>query len=302
MILDFNSKEKIVGIFMITVFILLMSMVVLIGRGKDWFRENVIYYTTFEESYNLQTNASVKQYNADIGRVKEISLEGDRVKVTLAIFEEYAPRIRKDSVASVESVNYIGNKYISIKSGSTDSPPLEEEGTLPSVAKKSLTEILEEFEVEKTAKMVIKAIQNVAELTHSLKNPEGPLFTVLENVNNALSQLELRIATILDNVETITGNIPNTLQIVDNDLKKVDEIGNGILENISQLKEILQNVQEGSVHVPPITRNTRQGIAEIRSGVENIDDVVKSIKKNVLIRSNLPPEPDAGALDAGLRN
>ncbi|MCJ7616946.1 MAG: hypothetical protein MUO43_10470, partial [Desulfobacterales bacterium] len=66
---DYNKKEKIVGTFVIGIVILMLTMLIIIGRGKDWFKTYIIYYTTFEESYNLKENAAVKLYKADIGKV-----------------------------------------------------------------------------------------------------------------------------------------------------------------------------------------------------------------------------------------
>ena len=46
----------------------------MIGRGQGLFKKYVTYYTTFNESYNLQTNAAVKLFKTDIGKVKQITL------------------------------------------------------------------------------------------------------------------------------------------------------------------------------------------------------------------------------------
>ena len=72
--LNYSRTDKIVGTFVICIAILLLSTVVIIGRGKDWFKKYVTYYTTFEESYNLEVNAAVKLFKTDIGKVKEITL------------------------------------------------------------------------------------------------------------------------------------------------------------------------------------------------------------------------------------
>ena len=62
--LDFSKKEKIVGTFIITVAVLLLVTVVIIGRGKDWFKKYITYYTVFDEGYNLQADTSVKLFSA----------------------------------------------------------------------------------------------------------------------------------------------------------------------------------------------------------------------------------------------
>ncbi len=301
MILSFNTKEKIVGTFIIGVFILLLSMVVLIGRGKDWFKKNIIYTASFSESYNLDTSAPVKLFNADIGKVKKIVLEGDRVKVTLAIYEEHAPRIKVDSVATVDGISYIGKKYISIKPGSEDSVPLDTGGEIKTVESKSISDILAEFEVEKTARMVIKSVQDLSELTQLLKNPQGPLFTAINSINKTLSEIESRIGTIMDNAVVATSKVPGTVDQAKTDLEKIHEIGDRVLENIATVKQILANIERGSEDVPPATRSIRNRLQEASELMENATDVTKSLKKNILIRSNIPPAPKGDGVDAGLR-
>jgi phospholipid/cholesterol/gamma-HCH transport system substrate-binding protein len=293
--------EKVVGTFVISVFVLLLTMVVLVGRGQDWFRKNVIYYTTFGESYNLDINSPVKLFNADIGKVKKINLVGDRVEVTLAIYEEFAYRIRKDSTASVDGISYIGKKYISIKPGTDKADPIGEKGFIPSVENKSIGDILKEFEIEKTAKMVIKAVQDLAEITEKMKDPNGPLFTALGSINRSLSEVELRIGKIMDNVALSTSKVPHAVDQAQGDLEKVHEIGEALLVNIKDLKKIIANVEKGSKDIPPVTSSVKSGVTEIRSAVENIDEVVKALQKNVLIRSNIPPAAKGDAVDAGLR-
>lgn len=293
--------EKVVGTFVIVVFVLLLAMVVLVGRGKDWFRKNIMYTTSFGEAYDLERNSPVKLFNANIGKVQKVELIGDRVEVTLAIYEEFAERIRTDSLATVEGISYIGKKYITIKPGSESAPLIEEEGRIPSLENKSISELLQEFEIEKTAKMVIKAVQDLADITAVIKDPEGPLFTALDSINQSLHAVESRIGAIMDDAALATSKVPGTVDQARADLEKVHEIGEVLLIHIAEIRKIIDNIELGSRQVPPVTRSLKSGIAEIRSGVENIDEVVQALQKNVLIRSHIPPDPDADALDAGLR-
>ncbi|VFQ43669.1 MlaD family protein [Desulfoluna butyratoxydans] len=301
MIVRYDTREKVVGAFMLSIMILLALTVLAIGRSKDWFREKVTYFTTFKESYNLETNAAVKLFNADIGKVTEVSLVGNVVHVRMAIFAEYAPRIRKDSIATVQSVNYIGNKYISITPGTPESPELLADEEISSEEQPSVADLLAKFEVEETAKKVIRAVQDVSEVATLLRDPEGPLFEALNSINNSLNAVEVRVGAILDSLAVAVDKMPHTVDLVDRDLEKVHEIGMEIQTNIALLQQVLENVEVGSRDVPAITETTVKGIEEIRVGVEQIDEVVKSLKKSILIRGNLPPGPEVRGQDAGTR-
>lgn len=287
--LNFSKKEKTVGIFIICIVVILLTTVVIIGRGKDWFKTYIIYYTTFDESYNLKEDAAVKLFKADIGKVKKIILVENKVKVKLAILEEYSSRIRSDSVTIVESPTFIGSEYISIKPGSTESPLIPEGGEINSTAKKSIADLMSEFQVEETAKKVIGMVQDISEITQIMRDPDGPFFTTVNNLNKTVSHLE-----------AITGDLQAGKGTAGSILKS-REVLQIILDDLDKITQILESVEEGSHDIPEVTRSTKRGINEIRDGVENIDKVVDSLKKNFLIKPNLSPEPKGKNIDAGLR-
>ena len=157
--ITYSRKEKIVGIFVISIALLLLSAIIVIGRGKNWFENYNTYYTTFNESYNLKVGADVKLFKTNIGKVKELTVE-DKVRVKLVILEKYKSRIRTNTLATVESPTLIGSEYISIIPGSADSPLLPQEGDISSKAKKSIADVIAEYEVEKTVRTLFQAIED----------------------------------------------------------------------------------------------------------------------------------------------
>ena len=365
--LKYSNKERAAGIFVICSVLLLITTMVIIGRGKDWFEKYITYYTTFDESYNLQKDTAVKLLETNIGKVKKVSLLADRVRVELLILEEYAPRIRTGAVATVESPTFIGSEYLSIKPGKNkDAPMISEGGLIPSSPRRSLSDLLEEFEVEKTAKLVVTAVQDFSELAHIIREPEGPLFRILNDISVTIGHMEkitselqagkgtagsflksnqlvntihenlTKVGAILDHIETITATLPRkstrideildhinaataktpaAMDKVQDNLVTIQAIGEGLVENITDLKVILtevkqdldafnvilNNMEKASFDVPKVTRSTAEGIQEFRESIENIDKVVKSLQQNFLIRPNLPPEPVGKNTDAGLR-
>ena len=327
---DYNKKEKIVGTFVIGIVVIMLAMLIIIGRGKDWFKTYITYYTTFDESYNLREDAAVKLYKADIGKVKKITLAEDKVKVELVILEDYSSRIRSDSVAIVDSPTFIGSEYISIIPGSADAPLIEKGGEIPSREKKSVSDILAEFEVEKTAKMVIPAIQDVAEIAQIMRDPKGPLFASLDSFNRTLSYFERvardieagkgtiggiirsrelldkilsdldKLGEILENINKASSKTPVVMDQVQDNLAAIKKIGNDVSKSVSSIKRIVKQVEENR-DIPEITHSVKNGIKEIRDSVDEIDKVVQSLQKNFLIKSKLPPEEEPENIDAGLR-
>ena len=313
----FDAKERIVGAFMVVMVALLLIIVVLLGRGKDWFEAYVTYYTVFDEAYNLSENAQVKLYKADIGKVKSVGLERDKVKVELAILKDYASRIKTDSVATVESPTLIGSEYVSIKPGTPDAARIPEKGTIPSQAKKSLDDVMAEFEVEKTAKMFVKSLQAISEIVGHISDPEGPFYASLDSLAQAMANMEAVTLEIREGrgsvgklvyseelIQQIRDRITHVNRIlanIEDATRKTPEIMDSLKESTEMINQILVNIETGSRDVPVVIKSTKHGIREIRDGVEEVDKVVQSAQKSFLIKGNLPPEPKGEDIDTGLR-
>jgi len=330
--INFNKKEKAVGTFLILIVMTLITVLLVIGRGKDWFKRYVTYYTIFSESYNVQDNSAVKLYNTDIGKVKKIVLFKNRVKIELKILEDYAHRIKTDSIASVQRPAFFyGAEYISIKPGSIEAPMIPKGGEIPSEPRKSIEDMLNEYGVQDMATKLIDSIQNIFEIVKRLKDPEGPLFTTLSNINKTTSHVEGitrdmqagkgtmgqflksselieailselgKMDAILKNIQVASAKAPEVMVQLQASLDKIGDILDEVFENVSSIKIVLQEAEKGSHNIPELTRSAKHGLQELRDTLDNADKILKSLQKNIFIRSNIPPETKGGRTDAGLR-
>ena len=312
--LKFSRMDRVVGIFIIVVLALTVGSVVLIGRGKDWFRPTVTYYAEFKENYNLAPGSPVKLFRADIGKVRGVTLVGDAVRVTLSIFEEYHTRFREDTVVTVESPTLIGSEFVAVRPGKPESRLIEPGGTVKSEEKRTLSEILAEYELEETAKRLTETIRNLADIVDELRDPEGPLFRSLRGIETNLKNVETVTADLRDGKGTVgqllrsdelIDRVNGSMERLDNVLQNLEgaapEVTANLRESMEKIREITDHLEKGSRDVPAVIRTTKRGIQEIRDGVDEINRVVKSLEKNPLIRGNLPPRPEGKDLDAGLR-
>ncbi len=309
--LKFTRRERIVGLFMVGVALLLLATVFLVGRGKDWFKTYVTYYTVFNESYNLNVNAAVKLSKADIGKVRDISLTEDKVRVELAILKEYSHRIREDSIATVESPTLIGSEYVSIKAGSPKTPQRKPGSEIPSEPKKSLDDYMAEFQIQETAKKFVRAVQNLSDLTEQLTNRGGPLNQTLRSAQGFMGNLEVVSKDIRDGKgsvghilrsDELAKNIQAEIKRLDNILAGIERQAPGVMDDVKasvqSLKKILAAIEADT---PEVMGSTRKGINEARQEIKNLDTVIQSVQKAPIIRSNIPPAPRGENTDAGLR-
>ena len=308
---EFTAKEKIAGAFMIFIVIVLAAAVMIIGRGRNWFKTSVTYYTTFNEGYNLQVDAPVKLFKADIGKVKEITPVENKVRVRLFILEDYAVRIRTDSIAKVESPTFIGSEYVSITPGSADSPLISEGGEIPAKERKSVSDILDEFEVEKTAKKFIRAIQDISEAAELLRDPQGPLFSAFQNLNRTTAHLEkivrdvesgkgtigglLRsealiegighnlevVGEIIENIRNTSEKAPLAMDQVQGNLATIETVGKGLAESVESIQTILAKINNSMDQLKIVVNNLKKGSDDVPEITQTAKEGIQEIREGM---------------------
>ena len=313
----YSIRERIVGIFMLCTLILLVTTVILLGRGKDWFQKYNTYYTSFNESYNLQPGAPVKYLETDIGKVKRVKLVENRVRIRLAILEEYASRIRADVVAKVESPTFIGSEYIAVVPGSVDAPLIPPEGELPSVARKNIADYFDEFEVEKTARALVEAIQQFSAFVEEIRDPDGPFLKTVDNFNRTATHVESvarrieagegsvgkvlnstelvdsalaklnKADAILDDLSLASAKTPGTMDMLQENLARMEEAQESITNSIALVQSLLEEMQANMPKIGAILGNAEKGSREIprisSSTVESIEAFQEELENVDLI-------------------
>jgi phospholipid/cholesterol/gamma-HCH transport system substrate-binding protein len=183
--------EELVGFFLIITIVLGIAGVVFVGKGKDWFKEHVVYRTSFEEGYYIKPGSRVKLFKIDIGKVESVRLtEENRVDVKMKILAEYAHKIREDSIAKVESPTFIGSEYISITPGSPDKPAIPPGGLIASVRKESISDYVKQFELDKKSKALTIILEDLGKLVADLSDNKKGIPALMNNANQMLFSLK----------------------------------------------------------------------------------------------------------------
>lgn len=308
----FSAMERTVGLFILLAFLATVGMIATVGRGQNWFRKHNYYFAVYKEGYNLQPGVKVKLLRTDIGEVTEVELTDDnRVKVEMRILEMYASRIRTDSRAAVESPTFIGSEYISIIPGTPKSKVIEPGGQITSKEKKSIGDYLEELEVEHKLLLVEEMMESVASIAEQLQHPEGPLFGTLGNLQDLsgaiaegqgtvgrivmkeelydkvmaeLDSINNILASVQGAADTLQGTAENTKKLSANLSKKTPDMITQVGKILLKLENVSIQLEKAMKDVPEISRQARQGMRDV-------NEILDSVKKNFLIRGNLPPQP-----------
>jgi len=244
----------------------------------------------FHTVSGLVPGAPVMLSGVDVGSVEDISLQldptGKRVRVSLKIEKAAQDKIRADSVARIETMGLLGDKYIEITMGSYDKPILQDGKIIRTIepldysallargqsvlfnlddASRSLAQILGKIDRGQglAGAMVNErtefkeAIDNFAEATKSLnavlaqvKKGRGTLGMLL--YDKKTRQNVGRILSSFEDVATGIRKGTGTLGKLVKDETLYSRLANDLGESASLLRSLLQQLSSGKGLLPKI--------------------------------------------------
>jgi phospholipid/cholesterol/gamma-HCH transport system substrate-binding protein len=210
-----------VGLFLAIALALGILATVMLGGTKGLFEDYYKLHCSFGDVAGLRQGASVRLAGIDVGEVTTIRLPDDpQVKdifVQLSMNASFAPRIREDSIARIETEGMLGDKYISISVGSPEEPELLHDAWLATETSTSLleyqeraTEVLNDVSIiarkvkllmgdesEVSAASVARLISSLENILVSAEQGDGLIHALVydgalaSRVGNVASELEL---------------------------------------------------------------------------------------------------------------
>ena len=315
--LQYSTMERMTGAFILLTLIVFLFTVAVVGRGKNWFRKHVVYYTTFEEGYNLISGSRVKLLGTDIGSVTDVLLTKDnKVKVQVKVLAEYASRIRANSVATVESPTVIGSEYINIRPGTSKAAVIPPEGLIPTKEKKKFTEYLEQYEIGEKLEHIGKILEDLVQITDQLKDPKGPFFGTFGNLQQITGAVEAgdgslgrliksdelheHIQAELDDIDTFIATLQETADHlvraganIEDGSEHLEKAAREGPEMVDKTQELLDRLLRVTVILEKVMTEVPEISAQAREGMQEVNRILASVKENFLIRPNLPPPPES---------
>jgi phospholipid/cholesterol/gamma-HCH transport system substrate-binding protein len=321
--IQYSLMEKFVGLFILLSFLAFLAVMIIVGRGQHWFRVHHTYYAVYKEGYNLAPGTKVKLVKTNIGHVSSVTLTQDnQVKVVMKILAEYSSRIRTDSKAGIASPTFIGSEFINIIPGSPDAEELPPGSEIPSVEAKKISEYLEEFDFEHKMLMLDEILESINYILAELRQPESPLFgslanlerltaaaaqgegtvgklvhdrelydrllVVVDQINGVVSRLDQVMVSARTSVDAVKPVIHSLQTTVDNTRTITGDVKTKVPDYLNDVDVLLKKLNETSALLKKTMTDVPQIPGEARQALRKVDDILDSVKKNILIRGNLP--------------
>jgi phospholipid/cholesterol/gamma-HCH transport system substrate-binding protein len=123
-----SGRRLRVGVFVLIGMLAFLGMIYALGARARLFEPRFTLYAEFTEVGGLVEGATVRLAGVQIGRVTAVTLPGQpggKVRVELTIAKRYGDRIRKDSVARIETQGLLGDRIVEITVGSAGAPAVQ---------------------------------------------------------------------------------------------------------------------------------------------------------------------------------
>jgi len=196
---DLGKKLR-VGVFVLVALVVGIGMVYALGARARLFEARYTVHADFSEVGGLNEGATVRLAGVQIGRVKAVNLPsepGGKVRVDLAIAKQFANRVRKNSVARIETQGLLGDRIVEITVGTADAPPTKDGDVIVARDPTDFTKIVSQG---------ADTVKSVAALAESLKTTADTLrqSKLIEDASATLASTRKvtdRVARMVDEVE-----------------------------------------------------------------------------------------------------
>lgn len=116
-----------IGVFVSASLVVFLGLIYMLGAEGRYFERRYDLVAEYTEVTGLTAGAVVRLAGVQAGRVKSVALPegpGRKVRVILTIARRFSERIKKNSVARIETQGLLGDKIVEISLGTPDAPPL----------------------------------------------------------------------------------------------------------------------------------------------------------------------------------
>jgi phospholipid/cholesterol/gamma-HCH transport system substrate-binding protein len=223
-----NSLETRLGIFVMLVVLAAWVIIETLG-GVDFFHHGYRISALFDTAQDLKIGNSVKMAGVEIGRVEEIELADNKVKVVMKLHSDTI--VKTDSKAMIKFVGLMGQNFVSIDFGTPGAPPAIDGAVLETQEQPDLNAVMAKLD---------NATTGIENLTKSFSG--DTINNLLGPLTDFFKQNSSHIGGAISNIENISGQIAGGQGTVGK-LIYTDSLYNSALTTVTILQDAVTEVR-----------------------------------------------------------
>jgi len=299
-----NSLETRLGLFVTLAIIAAVVVIETLG-GVEWFHPGYRVSALFETAQDLKVGDSVKMAGVEIGRVENIVLDEQKVKVVMKLHKNAV--VKTDSKAIIKFTGLMGQNFILISFGTPDAPPANDGAIIATEEQPDLSAIMAKLDkaasgIENLGKSFTgdKIDNLLGPLTDFVKQNSEPITATIANVKNISSQIAAGQGTIgrlvydnalytsaLATVTNLQDTVTDVRQIVTNinsgqgtigKLLTDDTLYTATTASMTNLNQVLLKVNQGQgtigklVNDQEFYKNAKLSLQKLDKAADSLED------------------------------
>jgi len=247
---DVGSAVR-VGATVLVGLVVLAIAIFLVGERQFLFSRKNRYYIEIENVSNLTVGNPVQLNGVTVGKVEDIVLPEDTdatVQVWISVERRYAPRLRQDSQARIQTLGLLGDKYIAINSGSPDQPAIEPGGRIAAAPSTEIDQLLASGgDVVENLSVAASSLSNILS---RMERGEGLLGALVadrgngQTLNETVTGILTDLRDVLADVKSGKGSLGSLLYD--------DRLARDLGAAVSKLDQVADKLNEGDGLLPAL--------------------------------------------------
>ncbi len=220
-----------VGAFVVIILTLFAVVIFAIGSHQKYFQRQYTLSGCFFNIKGLIIGAPVRLAGLTVGRVSAIcfaeDIEKKIIKVEMKISKEVQGRIREDSIATIQTMGLLGDKYVEITMGSPEKEVLPDRARIKSVDPIDLFAYM--TKAEEAIDAINTILLDVKEISTQIRSGKGFVHTLL--YDPAGGKLVKNLSVASTSADDLMKSLSSAAQSLNTIVKKVER-GEGSLGGI----------------------------------------------------------------------
>ena len=297
-------KIGIVGIFSILLLIWGISFL----KGNNIFRNSNEYFSTYKNIDGLESSAPVRINGLTVGNVTEIYFHPNNSGDIIVQFNVNDDiRFPRNSIAKIYNSDIMGTKAVQLIYGNSNLFASSGDTLLAEIENGLKDEVNKQvLPLKNKAEELISSIDSVMTVITTVldKDARESLSSSLRSLNRTFSTMELamvkldsviykndiRVTTILQNIESITTNLHNNNDMIARTLKNFESISdslaksnikstiNNLDKSLADFDKILQKIEKGEGSIG-LLLNDKEMYNNLTSASNQLDLLIQDMKK-----------------------
>jgi len=293
------STELKVGIFALLVIVILTYMTFKVGKLPFIWEKGYRLYAEFDDIVGLDERSRIKIAGVDAGIVEQINIADGKARLTLLINPDI--KVYKNAKAKLKMSGLLGDRYLSIATGTPDNSQLKSGDTITNVLPSAdvdallseltsaatyvsdLAENLKDVFGDPEKKAFSETIRNLQRMTANLRDISEenrvPLRNVIARLEKFTKELEDKGPEFMDDMSRAAKSFGEKAPKMMDDLSKLSaDLQEVIEENRYAFKESMENMRTVSKSVSNITQKIESGEGTLGKLVKD-DKLYDSLSK-----------------------